>query len=202
MGTKDPRVDAYIAKSADFAKPILKHIRQQLHAHCPEVTETLKWSMPHFEYQGGIFCGSAAFKAHCTFGFWLGDLLKIDTRLEKAMGQFGRITSLEDLPSDKDFGKLIKEAMKLHDAGAKPPSRVKPAGEKKKALEVPAEFLAAVKKNKKALVTFDAFPYSKKKEYVEWFTEAKTDATRDKRLAQAIEWMAEGKSRHWKYQNC
>ena len=201
MATKDPRIDAYIAKSADFARPILKHIRQQVHAHCPEATETMKWSMPHFDYQGGIFCNMAAFKQHCAFGFWLGDLLKVDTKLEKAMGDFGRIASLDDLPSDKDFGKLIKEAMKLHDAGAKAPSRVKPANEKKE-LVVPAEFLAAVKKNKKALATFEAFTYSHKKEYVEWFTEAKTDATREKRLAQALEWMAEGKSRHWKYQNC
>lgn len=201
MGTKDPRIDAYIAKSADFAKPILKHIRAQVHLHCPEATETIKWSMPHYEYQGGIFCGSAAFKQHCTFGFWLGDLLKIDTKLKKAMGQFGCMTSVNDLPSGKEFSKLIKEAMKLHDAGVKAPSRVKPAGEKK-ALVVPPEFLAEVKKNKKSLATFEAFPYSKKKEYVEWFTEAKTDATREKRLAQSIEWMAEGKSRHWKYQNC
>lgn len=137
---------------------------------------------------------------HAAFGFWLGDLLKIDTKNEQAMGDFGCLRELSDLPSDKEIARLIKAAMKLHDAGAKLPSREKP--EEKKELGIPAAFMAAVKKNKKALATFDAFPPSKKKEYVEWFTEAKTDATRDRRLAQAIEWMAEGKSRHWKYQNC
>ena len=200
MGTKDPRIDAYITKSAAFARPILSHIRKLVHANCPEVTETIKWSMPHFEYKGGIFCGMAAFKAHCTFGFWLGALLKIESKLDKAMGQFGCITSLADLPGDKEIATIIKAAMKLHDAGVKSPTRTKPA--EKKALVVPAYFLAAVKKNKKAHATFEAFSPSKKREYVEWITEAKTDATRDKRLAQAVEWMSEDKVRNWKYQNC
>ena len=200
MGTKDPRVDAYIAKSADFAKPILTHLRKLVHANCPDATETIKWSMPHFEYRGGIFCNMAAFKQHCAFGFWLGDLLKVDNQNEKAMGDFGRITALDDLPGDKAIARLIKAAMKLHDEGAKIPARAKSA--EKKELDIPAAFLGAVKKNKQALVTFEGFPYSKKKEYVEWFTEAKTEATREKRLAQSIEWLAVGKSRHWKYQNC
>ncbi len=200
MGTTDPRIDAYIAKSAPFAQPILKHLRSLVHAHCPDCTETVKWSMPFFDYKGGVFANMASFKQHCAFGFWLGDLLKVDSKNEKAMGDFGRITSLDDLPSDKEIARLIKAAMKLHDAGAKLPSREKP--KEKKELEIPAAFMAAVKKNKKALATFDAFPPSKKKDYVEWYTEAKTEATRDKRLAQAIEWMAEGKSRHWKYEDC
>lgn len=200
MGTTDPRIDAYIAKSGAFAQPILKHLRSLVHAHCTDCTETMKWSMPFFDYKGGVFANMASFKQHCSFGFWLGDLLKVDSKNEKAMGDFGRITSLDDLLSDKEIARLIKAAMKLHDAGAKLPSREKP--KEKKELEIPAAFLVAVKKNKKALATFDAFPPSKKKDYVEWYTEAKTDATRDKRLAQAIEWMAEGKSRNWKYESC
>lgn len=200
MGSKDPRVDAYIAKSADFAKPILAHIRKLVHANCTDVTETMKWSMPFFEYKGGIFCNVAAFKQHCAFGFWLGDLLKIDAKADKAMGQFGRITSPADLPGDKEFASILTAAMKLHDAGVKAPSRSKPA--EKKVLVAPDYFLAALKKNKKALATFESFSYSNQKEYVEWITEAKTDATRDKRLAQAVEWMAEGKVRNWKYLNC
>lgn len=200
MGTKDPRLDAYIAKSGAFARPILTHIRKLVHANCPDVTETIKWSMPHFEYKGGIFCGMAAFKAHCTFGFWLGAFLKIESKLDKAMGQFGSITSLADLPSDTELARIIKAAMKLHDAGVKSPTRTKPA--EKKELLVPDYFLAAVKKNKKAYATFESFSPSKKREYVEWITEAKTDATRDKRLAQAVEWMSEGKVRNWKYVNC
>lgn len=200
MGTRDPRIDAYIAKSADFARPILTHIRKLVHANCADANETIKWGMPHFDYGDGIFCNMAAFKQHCALGFWLGDLLNIDAKAEKAMGQFGRITSLDDLPTDKEIARLIKAAMKLHDAGAKAPARAKPA--EKAALDIPVAFMAAVKKNKKALATFEGFSQSKQKEYVAWYTEAKTDATREKRLAQAIEWMAEGKSRNWKYQNC
>ena len=201
MATKDPRVDAYIAKSADFAKPILTHLRKLVHAHCPETVETMKWSMPFFEYGGGVFANMAAFKQHCAFGFWLGNLLKVDTQNEKAMGDFGRIAALADLPADKEIARLIKAAMKLHDAGAKIPARAKPAAGKKE-VEVPAAFMTALKKNKKAQATFDAFSPSKRKDYVEWYVEAKAEATREKRLAQAIEWMAEGKARNWKYQNC
>jgi len=200
MGTTDPRFDAYIAKSAPFARPILKHVRSLMHAHCSDCSETMRWSMPFFDYKGGIFANMAAFKQHCAFGFWLGDLLKVDAKNTKAMGDFGRITSLDDLPSDKEIARLIKAAMKLHDSGAKLPSREKP--KEKKELEIPDAFLAAVKKNKKAFATFDGFTPSKKKEYVEWYVEAKTEATREKRLTQSVEWMAEGKSRNWKYQNC
>ncbi len=200
MGIKDPRVDVYIAKSAAFAQPILVHLRKQVHDNCPEITETIKWSMPHFDYKGGIFCGIAAFKAHCAFGFWLGDLLKIDAKADKAMGDFGRITSLAELPGDKEFARIFKAAMKLHDAGAKLPSRSKP--KEKSELAVPDYLAAAVKKNKKAQAVFEAFSPSKKREYVEWITEAKTDATRNKRMAQAVEWISEGKVRNWKYLNC
>ena len=200
MGTKNSRVDAYIAKSAAFAQPILVHLRQQVHDNCPEITETIKWSMPHFDYKGGIFCGIAAFKAHCAFGFWLGDLLKIDAKANKAMGDFGRLTSLTDLPDDKEFARIFKAAMKLHDAGAKLPSRTKP--KEKVELLVPDYFAAAVKKNKKAYAVFENFTPSKKREYVEWITEAKTEATRDKRMAQAVEWISEGKIRNWKYVSC
>ena len=200
MGIRDPRVDAYIAKSAAFAQPILMHLRKQVHEYCPETTETMKWSMPHFDYKGGIFCRVAAFKAHCAFGFWLGDLLKIDAKAEKAMGDFGRITSLAELPVDKEFARICKAAMKLHDAGAQLPSRAKP----KVVIElvVPVYFAAAVKNNKKAHAVFEAFSLGKKREYIEWITEAKTDATRDKRMAQAVEWISEGKIRNWKYVNC
>lgn len=196
----DPRIDAYIAKSADFARPILTHLRQLVHTHCPDATETIKWGMPTFEYKGGIFCHMAAFKAHCAFGFWLGDFLNIETKPDKAMGQFGCIASLADLPSDAKMAKFIREAMKLHDAGVKPSTKNNAADAEK--LVAPSYFLAAIKKNKKALATYTAFTPSKKKEYVEWVVEAKTEVTRDKRLAQAVEWMSEGKVRNWKYINC
>jgi uncharacterized protein YdeI (YjbR/CyaY-like superfamily) len=201
MPAHDPRIDTYIDNAAEFAQPILRHIRSMVHQHCPDASETIKWSMPHFEYKGSLFCHFAAFKQHCALGFWLGELLEIDRKLHKAMGDFGRITSLEDLPNDKEFASLLTAAMKLHDSGAKLPARAKTKTDQKE-LEIPTEFLSAVKKNKAAFATFDAFSYSNKKEYVSWYSEAKTDATREKRLAQAIDWMAEGKRRNWKYENC
>lgn len=199
MPETDPRVDAYIDKSADFAKPILAHLRQLVQEACPEVKETLKWSMPAFEYKG-ILCGMAAFKAHATFGFWKHDLLGLGNRAEAtAMGSFGKLQSLKDLPSDAKIKKLIKEAMRLNDEGIKVEKK---ASKEKKELVVPDILLEALAKNDKAAETFNNFPYSKKKDYVEWITEAKAETTRDKRLATTIEWLAEGKARHWKYERC
>jgi len=199
MPTLDPRVDAYIDKSADFAKPILTHVRQLIHEVCPDVKETLKWSMPAFEYKG-ILCGMAAFKEHATFGFWKHSLMGLGDRAEAtAMGSFGKLQSLKDLPSDAKVKKLIKEAMRLNDEGIKIEKKVP---KEKKELVVPAILLEALAKNAKAAETFDRLSYSHKKEYVEWITEAKTDATRDKRLATTIEWLTEGKARNWKYERC
>jgi len=202
MPTTDPFVDAYIEKSNDFAKPILKHIRALVHDACPDVVETKKWSFPHFDYKGEMMCSMAGFKEHCAFNFWKQSLLdQTAFPAEKtAMGSFGRIKSLDDLPDAKTMKKLIGDAMKLNDDGIKV-AKPKPTGEKKE-LVVPDVLLEALATNDAAADTFNNFPYSKKKDYVEWITEAKTDATREKRLATTIEWLAEGKSRHWKYQNC
>ncbi|MBK7392428.1 MAG: YdeI/OmpD-associated family protein [Chloracidobacterium sp.] len=199
MPTTDPRIDAYIEKSPDFAKPVLTHVRALVHEVCPEVTETLKWSMPSFEYKG-ILCGFASFKQHCTFGFWKQSLMESDefSETKTAMGSFGKLTSLADLPKDAVMKKLIKQAMKLNDDGVKV---TKPKHEKKE-LVVPDALLEALAKNEKAAETFDNFPPSCKREYVQWITEAKTDATRDKRLATTMEWLTEGKRRNWKYENC
>ncbi len=201
MPTTDPFVDAYIEKSKDFAKPILNHLRALVHEACPDVVETKKWSFPHFDYKG-MMCSMAAFKEHCAFSFWKQALLESSAfPAEKtAMGSFGRIASLKDLPSDKTMKKLIVDAMKLNDAGIKV-AKSRPAGEKKE-LVVPAILIAALATNELAAETFDNFPYSCKKEYVQWIDEAKTDATRDKRLATAIEWLSEGKRRNWKYEKC
>jgi len=201
MPATDPRVDAYIEKSADFAKPILTHLRKLIHKAAPQATETLKWSMPSFEYKG-LLCGFAAFKQHATFGFWKQSLLEQDAfPAEKtAMGSFGRITSKKDLPADAVMIKLIKQAVELNDRGIKVEKK-KPAAAKQD-LTVPDILTAALKKNKAAQQTFESFPYSCKKEYVQWITEAKTEPTREKRLATTIEWLAEGKRRNWKYENC
>lgn len=196
MSSRDPRVDAYIEKSAEFAKPILTYIRDIVHEACPDVEETMKWSFPHFEYHG-VLCSMAAFKAHCALGFWKAPLLMPDRADERdGMGQMGKITSIDDLPPKRELLRLVKEAAKLNEAGVKVERKKAPA---KAPLETPPELAAALSKNREAKKTFDAFSPSHKREYVEWICDAKTDATRQKRIAQAVEWMAEGKSRNWKY---
>jgi uncharacterized protein YdeI (YjbR/CyaY-like superfamily) len=201
MPTLDPRIDAYIAKSAEFAQPILEHLRAVVHAACPDVEETMKWSFPHFQYNG-MLCSMASFKAHCAFGFWKGELLvaEADAKTQEAMGQFGRITAIKDLPPKKTLESYIKKAMKLNDDGVKAPARVKPAAPRE--LVVPEYLTAALAQQQAALDHFNAFSTSKKRDYVEWMEEAKTEATRLRRLEQAVEWIAEGKARNWKYEKC
>jgi uncharacterized protein YdeI (YjbR/CyaY-like superfamily) len=199
MTTIDSRVDAYIAKSADFAQPILEHLRAVVHAACPEVEETIKWGFPHFMYKG-MMCSMASFKAHCALNFWKAELLMADEANREAMGQFGRIASLKDLPSKKALTAYIKQAMKLNDDGVAAPARAKPA--EARALTIPDELVAALKQAPAARRHFDAFSPSKQRDYAEWIAEAKTEATRNRRLEQAIEWIAEGKSRNWKYEKC
>ena len=200
MGTRDPRIDAYIEKSAEFARPILVHLRDVVHAACPDVEETMKWSFPHFMYEG-MLCSMASFKAHCAFGFWKGALVLGDeSKDNEAMGNLGRITSLKDLPPKKQLTAWIKAAMRLNEAGVKAPMRRKPGLERAAPPKMPKALADALARNPKARATFDAFSPSHRKEYIEWVAEAKTDATREKRLATTIEWLSEGKSRNWKYE--
>ncbi len=201
MAKTDKKIDAYIEKAQPFAQPILKHLRALVHKACPEVEETIKWSFPHFDYKGEMMCSMASFKQHCAFGFWKAALMKdkslVETaRSEVAMGHLGKITSLKDLPSDKILTGYIKEAMKLNDDGIKLPPKPKVAA---KPVETPPELTIALKRNKTAKATFEAFSASHRKEYIQWITEAKTEATKEKRIEQAIEMLAEGKSRNWKY---
>jgi uncharacterized protein YdeI (YjbR/CyaY-like superfamily) len=195
MGKRDKRIDQYIAKSADFAKPILNYLRELVHDICPDCEETLKWNSPTFMYRG-MLCGFAAFKEHATFGFWKHELL-LGERNNEAMGSFGRLTSVKDLPSKKELVALIKKAMKLNEEGLKVQRmrRTQP----KAPIPMPVDLETALAKNKKARATFEAFPPSQKREYLEWITEAKTDTTRARRLETAVEWMSEGKVRNWKY---
>ena len=201
MGKRDERIDAYIEKSNDFAKPILTHLRELVHTACPEIEESWKWSFPNFDYKG-IVCSMASFKQHCSFGFWKASLMsdpqKILTQSREAMGQMGQLKSLADLPPDAVLIAYIKEAVELNEKGVKIPARAK-TGEKK-ALDVPDYFTTALEANEKATETFENFSYSNKKEYVEWIVGAKTVETRNKRLAAAVEQMAEGKSKNWKYE--
>jgi len=197
MASHDPRIDKYIEKAQPFARPILERIRRAVHTACPGVTETIKWSMPAFEYKGPLV-GMAAFKAHCALSFWKASLMKTvpTDRGVDAMGEFGRLESLDDTPTEARLVKMVKEAAALNDAGVKV-NRVAKAP--KPPLKAPAYMLSAIKKNKKAQATFDAFSPSCKRDYVEWITDAKAEATRDRRLETAVQWMAEGKIRNWKY---
>lgn len=197
MATTDPRIDAYIENVAKFAQPILIELRRRVHKGCPEVVETIKWGMPAFEYQGPL-ADMAAFKGHCTFGFWKHELLFGDDETwKKAMGSFGRITKLSELPSKAEFARLLARAMELNEQNVKAP-RTKTA--KKSPTKTPAAFAAALAKHKKAKTQFEAFAPSHKREYVEWIAEAKREETRERRIEQALEWIAEGKHRNWKYE--
>jgi uncharacterized protein YdeI (YjbR/CyaY-like superfamily) len=203
MGNFSPQFDAYIAKSPAFSQPILRKLRALFHQACPEIQEVMKWSMPFFDYKG-IVANIAAFKQHVRFGFWKGKLLQtpagaLDGLHVSSLSMWmAKITSIKDLPKDAVILDLIRQAVALNEAGVKAPMRKK--AKKPAKLVIPTDFGAALKKNKKASAAFGAFSPSKQREYVEWITEAKQDATRNKRLATAIEWITEGKSLRWKYE--
>lgn len=205
MKNAESRIDAYIAEAAPFAQPILRHLRELVHQACPDVEETVKWSHPSFLLNGSILCSMATFKEHCSFGFWhqgMQPVLEKDGYTgEGSAGSFGRIAKLGDLPSDTKLRGYLKQAITLNESGA--PSRPKPPAKKDKApLVVPPDLAAALKKNQAAAKAFEDFSYSHRKEYIEWITEAKREETRQKRVATALEWLAEGKSRNWKYAAC
>jgi uncharacterized protein YdeI (YjbR/CyaY-like superfamily) len=200
----DPRVDAYIAKSAPFAKPILRHIRALVRGACPEAGETIKWGMPSFVLDGKILCGMAAFKAHCTFGFWNRDVRRAfrqrGAEADEAMGDLGRITALDELPPAADLRRAVKLAASLIREPA--PARTPQARRRARALPVPTDFAAALRKNAKAKAQFESFSPSHRNEYVAWITEAKRAETRVRRLATAVEWLSEGKHHNWRYESC
>lgn len=205
----DPKVDAYINKAQPFAQPILEHLRKLMHKGCPGIEEAIKWSHPFFLYRGTIVAHMAAFKEHCAFGFWGEEIAAVlgaaGAVQDGAMGTLGRITSLKDLPAEKVMLGWVREAAAFIDSG----QHTSPITARRKVVKAPKpepkaspEFLAALKRNKKAAAVFEAFSTSCRREYVDWIAEAKREETRNKRIAQAIEWIAEGKQRNWKYQNC
>lgn len=202
MPTLDPRVDAYIAASADFARPILEQLRAAVHAAAPDVEETIKWGFPCFSHRG-LLCSMASHTAHCSFGYWKGALVLGEGHGEPAaggMGSYGRLTSLADLPPDDVLAAHLREAVRLNEAGVKAPPRRKAAGAGRASAEAPDDLAAALAANDAARATFEGFSPSRRREYVEWVTEARTAATRARRVATAAEWLAEGKARNWKYE--
>ena len=199
MPTLDPRVDAYIERAAPFAQEILRHWRATVHAHCPEVVETIKWGFPNFTYRDRILTSMAAFKAHCSIGFWHGAAaVGAAHAKDGAMGDLGRVASLQDLPAPAEQQAILQRAMRLIEDGVK--ARPAKAAAPRPPLATPDDLGAALQANAAARATFEAFPPSQQREYIEWIVEAKQAATREKRLAQAIAWMAEGKRRNWKYE--
>jgi len=205
----DPRIDAYIAKSKPFAQPILIHIRELIHKAIPDVEEAIKWSHPFFLHKGVILGNLAAFKEHCSFGFWGQEMSAVLNAAgivqEGGMGSLGRITTIKDLPPNKQMLDLIRQAAGSIDRGeylSPIAARNKVVKAPKATLETPAEFTRALKANKQANAIFTNFSPSCKREYIEWIADAKRPETRDKRITQAVEWIAEGKQRNWKYQNC
>ena len=197
MGTQDPRVDAYIQHAAPFAQPLLSTLRERMHAACPGVTETVKWGMPFFLNGEHILAHMAAFKQHAAFGFWRGRKVVDVGKSDEAMGQFGRLTSPADLPPAREFKALVLAAMARAESLATAPAAAQKAAPRA-ALDVPADLAAALAKSAAARRYFESLAPSKQRDYVEWITEAKREATRASRIAQAVAWMAEGKSRHWK----
>jgi len=197
--SREPRIDAYIAKAQPFARPILEKVRERVHAVVPDVEETVKWSMPAYTVDGKILLITAAFKAHMALNFWRGQELRGEAANADAMGQFGKIKSLDELPPDGELDRLIREAAAL---AKNAPAARKPKHAPKPAPVMHPDFAAALDKAPKARAALDSFPPSAQRDYFEWIAEAKQDATRSKRIATAIQWLAEGKRRNWKYENC
>ena len=203
---RDPRVDDYIASAAPFAHAPLAHIREAMHAALPDVTEAIKWSHPFFLLDGRPFANMAAFKAHCSLGFWRGGRPVAEEAAgdrEKAMGQFGRIESLADLPKAAALRKLISEARTAWAAAIEDQASAPAAPKAKRAPPVvPDDLAAALRATAGARKRYDAFTPSQQAEYVDWIVEARREATRASRIVQAVQWIADGKTRNWKYQNC
>jgi uncharacterized protein YdeI (YjbR/CyaY-like superfamily) len=202
----DPRVDAYIETVARFAQPILTHLRELMHQACPRANESVKWGMPFFLERGVILCHMAAFKQHCAFGFWGAEMKAALARdgltSSDAMGSLGRITALKDLPSDKLLLSYMQQAAALVESGERKKSIDRPNKTVKKTVPVPAELAAALKKNKLAKKAFAALSPSCQREYSEWIVGAKRPETKQKRLKQSVQWIAQGRTRNWKYENC
>lgn len=197
MPTLDPRIDAYLAAAPAFARPILARLRAEVHAACPEVVETMKWSRPHFTLDGKLLCGMSAFKAHCAFGFWARE--GAEPGQTGAMGDFGRIASLADLPAGATLRRRIRAAVQLLRAGA--PRAAGPRRTPRPPPTLPEDFAAALARVPSAQRHYDAFPPGKQRDYVEWVREARREDTRARRIAQAVQWLADGRSRNWQYES-
>lgn len=202
MGTKDTRVDAYIAKQQPFAKEICTRVRAIVHEAAPDITEDIKWGHVAFMHKG-IVCGLAAFKHHVVFHFWKASLLGGSharrSTDDKTLEQLAKLKSVDELPSKSVIASLVKAAVKLNDGAVKVPKSPMAAKKTKAPLRTPPSLAKALARNAKAKSTYQGFSPSHKREYVEWICDAKSVETRDRRIEQALGWMSEGKPRNWKY---
>jgi uncharacterized protein YdeI (YjbR/CyaY-like superfamily) len=198
MAKKNPAVDAYIKKAPPFAKPILKQLRKIIHKGCPKVTEDIKWGAPFYLYQDRVLCATMGFKAHCALVFWKSGLIKkkMGKKAEVELKRLRRISALAELLSERELLAYVKLAMHFNEPGTKLP----PRKERPTPVKAPRDLTVALRANPKALATFNAFTPTRKKDYIYWITGAKTKETRERRLETAVDWMAEGKSRNWKYE--
>ena len=201
MSQRYPSVDAYLRKAPAFAQPIIEHLREVVHAACPEVEECIKWNCPFFVYRGPV-CAVAAFKAHCRIGFWKADVLRKGPAAAAALASLERVTQVSEFPSRAALTALVQGAVKLNEDGVLAEWQKAQQERRKNPVPVkpPPALAAALKKNARARKTWDAFTPSHRRDYVVWIAAAKTDETRDRRVQQTVEWLAEGKTRHWKYQ--
>lgn len=197
-------IDAYIQRASPEFQLMMERLRDAVHRHCPEIEETLKWSMPSFIYRGKILCAMAAFKQHMSFGYWEHEAVKGADAVRDGMGSYGKMRGPANMPKAAALKNDIRKAMTLIDEMLSGVAPVKPKAAKKAkpALSVPEDFQLALARKPKALKYFDAFSPSQRREYVEWIVEAKREDTRTRRIAQAVEWLSEGKRRNWKYESC
>lgn len=194
---EDARVDEYVERAAEFARPILLHLRLLVHQACPEIDETIKWSRPFFVHRGTIIANMAAFKRHCSFGLWGPGMTPLST--DGAGGSLARIESLAGLPEDAAIVAMVRDAIKRvgNTGAAATKGRVKAVSED---IAVPQDLALALAEIDGAIAHFEALSPSCKREYVLWIEEAKRKETRARRVGETARWIAEGKRRNWKYE--
>ena len=198
MKRRSSEVDRYIRSSAVFARPVLRRLRTFFHRADPRISETIKWGVPHFEYQG-ILGSMAAFRKHVSVGFWKGGMIGDEAGVFESAGNrkmtMLRMRDVADVPSADLMLVYIRRAVALNERGMRIPARKRTAVR----VAIPSFFSNALRANRKASDVFSRLSRSHQREYVDWLTEAKREETRQRRMATAIKWLSEGKPRNWKY---
>ena len=187
---RNPKVDAYIDKQQDFAKPILKHVRKLAHEALPRAEEALKWGVPYFTVNGKNAVGMAAFKKHASV------MVCSTETAGGGMGNFGKLTDVSQLPGDEELIRQFRESAEAVQSPETSQPKTKPV------LAMPDDLASAIADTPSAQEVFDGFTDAQRRDYIEWVMSAKRQPTREKRVATAAEWIGEGKKRNWKYEKC